>query len=40
VRWKYSGAMTQQVIDQKLLPALEKIEKAQADAGIQPHAAP
>ena len=26
VRWKYSGAITQDVIDQQLLPALEKAE--------------
>lgn len=32
VRWKYSGAMTQQVIDQQLLPALEKLETTQGDA--------
>lgn len=28
VRWKYSGAITQEVIDQQLLPALDKIEAA------------
>lgn len=26
VRWKYSGAITQQVMDQQLIPALEKVE--------------
>ena len=40
VRWKYSGAMTQAVVDQKLIPALEQIEKAQADAGNALHATP
>jgi len=40
VRWKYSGAMTQAVVDQKLIPALERIEKAQADAGNALHTAP
>ncbi len=40
VRWKYSGAMTQQVIEQKLLPALEKVQRTQADAGNLTHAAP
>jgi len=40
VRWKYSGAMTQQVVDEKLIPALEKLEKAQGDAGNTLHASP
>ncbi|WP_449466522.1 DsbE family thiol:disulfide interchange protein [Stenotrophomonas humi] len=26
VRWKYSGALTQNVLDQQLIPALEKVE--------------
>jgi cytochrome c biogenesis protein CcmG/thiol:disulfide interchange protein DsbE len=26
VRWKYSGAITQDVLDRQLIPALEKIE--------------
>ncbi|MCL7713693.1 DsbE family thiol:disulfide interchange protein [Stenotrophomonas mori] len=30
VRWKYSGALTQEVLDQQLLPALEKVEAAAA----------
>ena len=30
VRWKYSGAITQDVLDQQLIPALEKVE---AEAG-------
>ena len=28
VRWKYSGAITQQVMDEQLIPALEKVETA------------
>lgn len=28
VRWKYSGAITQDVLDRQLIPALEKIEAA------------
>jgi len=40
VRWKYSGAMSQAVIDQKLLPALEQIETTQADAGNALHGTP
>jgi cytochrome c biogenesis protein CcmG/thiol:disulfide interchange protein DsbE len=40
VRWKYSGAMTQRVVDEKLIPALEKIEKAQGNAGSTLHTAP
>jgi len=28
VRWKYSGAITQDVLDQQLIPALEKVEAA------------
>lgn len=30
VRWKYSGALTQRVIDTQLLPELEKLEHANA----------
>lgn len=30
VRWKYSGALTQRVIDTQLLPELEKLERANA----------
>lgn len=30
VRWKYSGALTQRVIDTRLLPELEKLERANA----------
>ncbi len=40
VRWKYSGAMSQRVVDEKLIPALEKIEKAQGNAGSTLHTAP
>ena len=32
--------MTQQVVDEKLIPALEKLEKAQGDAGNTLHASP
>jgi len=28
VRWKYSGAITQDVLDQQLIPALDRIEAA------------
>ena len=40
VRWKYSGALTQRVIDTQLVPELEKIERAHADASPAPPAAP
>ena len=30
VRWKYSGALTQRVIDTRLLPELEKLDRANA----------
>lgn len=40
VRWKYSGAMTQAVVDQQLVPALERIDKAQSDAGSSLRATP
>ena len=36
VRWKYSGAITQQVMDEQLIPALEKVEAAAGGA----HGAP
>lgn len=36
VRWKYSGALTQRVIDTQLLPALDKLDRAHA----QPVATP
>lgn len=32
VRWKYSGALSQRVIDTQLLPELEKLERARAPA--------
>ena len=40
VRWKYSGALTQRVIDTQLVPELEKIERAHADASPVLPAAP
>ncbi|MCC7635189.1 DsbE family thiol:disulfide interchange protein [Stenotrophomonas rhizophila] len=40
VRWKYSGALTQQVIDTRLIPELEKVERANADAASSLPAAP
>lgn len=40
VRWKYSGALTQRVIDTQLVPELEEIERAHADASPVPPAAP
>jgi len=36
VRWKYSGALTQRVIDTQLLPELDKLDRAHA----QPHTPP
>jgi cytochrome c biogenesis protein CcmG/thiol:disulfide interchange protein DsbE len=36
VRWKYSGALTQRVIDTKLLPELEKLERANAQPRTTP----
>ena len=36
VRWKYSGAITQQVLDQQLIPALEKVEAAASNADALP----
>ncbi|MCD7097294.1 DsbE family thiol:disulfide interchange protein [Stenotrophomonas sp. MMGLT7] len=36
VRWKYSGAVTDEIIERQLLPALAKAEH---DAGIVPHRA-
>ncbi|MDX5516048.1 DsbE family thiol:disulfide interchange protein [Stenotrophomonas sp. RG-453] len=35
VRWKYSGALSQRVIDTQLIPELEKVERAHADAQPQ-----
>lgn len=32
VRWKYSGALSQRVIDSQLVPELEKVERAHANA--------
>ena len=32
VRWKYSGALSQRVIDTQLIPELEKVERAHANA--------
>lgn len=40
VRWKYSGALSQRVIDTQLIPALEKVERAHADAKPQLPASP
>jgi len=40
VRWKYSGALTQQVIDTRLIPELEKVERANANAASSLPAAP
>lgn len=36
VRWKYSGALSQRVIDTQLIPELEKVERAHAHANAQP----
>jgi cytochrome c biogenesis protein CcmG/thiol:disulfide interchange protein DsbE len=36
VRWKYSGALSQRVIDTKLLPELEKLERANAQPRTTP----
>ena len=33
VRWKHSGALTQKVIDEQLLPALEQAERATVTSG-------
>ena len=32
VRWKYSGALSQRVIDTQLIPELDKVERANANA--------
>lgn len=40
VRWKYSGALSQRVIDTQLIPELEKVERANADAQSRLPAAP
>jgi cytochrome c biogenesis protein CcmG/thiol:disulfide interchange protein DsbE len=34
VRWKYSGAITQKVLDEQLIPALEKIEVAAGGSSL------
>ncbi|KRG42723.1 thiol:disulfide interchange protein [Stenotrophomonas pictorum JCM 9942] len=36
VRWKYSGAITQHVLDTQLIPALEKVEAAAGNPGTLP----
>ena len=36
VRWKYSGALTQRVIDTQLLPELDKLERAHAQPSTTP----
>lgn len=38
VRWKYSGAITEDVMARQLIPALEKIEAAARSAAPQPDA--
>jgi cytochrome c biogenesis protein CcmG/thiol:disulfide interchange protein DsbE len=40
VRWKYSGALSQRVIDTQLIPELDKVERANADAQNHLPAAP
>jgi len=40
VRWKYSGALSQRVIDTQLIPELEKVERAHANAQPQLPASP
>ncbi|MCF7750788.1 DsbE family thiol:disulfide interchange protein [Bacillus subtilis subsp. subtilis] len=40
VRWKYSGALSQRVIDTQLIPELEKVERANANAQSHLPAAP
>lgn len=40
VRWKYSGALSQRVIDTQLIPELEKVERAHVDAQPQLPASP
>jgi cytochrome c biogenesis protein CcmG, thiol:disulfide interchange protein DsbE len=40
VRWKYSGALSQRVIDTQLIPELEKVERANANAQNRLPAAP
>lgn len=40
VRWKYSGALSQRVIDTQLIPELEKVEHAHANAQPQLPASP
>ncbi len=36
VRWKYSGALTQRVIDSQLLPELDKLDRAHAQPAATP----
>ncbi|WP_282294763.1 MULTISPECIES: DsbE family thiol:disulfide interchange protein [unclassified Stenotrophomonas] len=36
VRWKYSGALTQRVIDTQLLPELDKLDRAHAQPAATP----
>ena len=40
VRWKYSGALSQRVIDTQLIPELEKVERAHANTQPQLPASP
>ncbi|MEG2803524.1 DsbE family thiol:disulfide interchange protein [Stenotrophomonas sp.] len=40
VRWKYSGALSQRVIDTQLIPELQKVERANANAQNRLPAAP
>ncbi len=40
VRWKYSGALSQRVIDTQLIPELAKVERANANAQNRLPAAP
>lgn len=40
VRWKYSGALTQRVVDTQLIPELDKVERSHANAQTTLPAAP
>ena len=40
VRWKYSGALTQRVVDTQLIPELDKVERGHANAQTTLPAAP
>jgi cytochrome c biogenesis protein CcmG/thiol:disulfide interchange protein DsbE len=40
VRWKYSGALTQRVVDTQLIPELDKVERSHANAQATLPAAP